>query len=135
MLYSIGDTFEHEFTYTQEQVNAFAELSGDKNPIHIDPAYAANTPFKKPIVHGIFSMAVISKVMGMEFPGEGTVYLKQVVEFKRPIYMDTKYKVQTTFKEVNRDKHTAIVTTNIVDATTNKIHLQGEATIFHPTKI
>lgn len=134
-MYNVGDSYEHTFNFTQEQVNQFAELSGDKNPIHLDAEYAAKTPFKKPIVHGIFSMAVISKVMGMEFPGEGTIYLKQLVEFKRPIYMDTPYKVVTIFKEVNRDRHTAVVQTNILDATTGKIHLQGEATIMHPTKI
>lgn len=63
-----GDKYRHEVTYTQEGVIAFAEITGDKNPIHLDPEFAAKTPFGRPIVHGFLSAAVFSKVFGMLFP-------------------------------------------------------------------
>ena len=58
-----GDKYRHEVTYTQEGVIAFAEITGDKNPIHLDPEFAAKTPFGRPIVHGFLSAAVFSKVL------------------------------------------------------------------------
>lgn len=63
-----GDKYRHEVTYTQEGVIAFAEITGDKNPIHLDPEFAAKTPFGRPIVHGFLSASVFSKVFGMLFP-------------------------------------------------------------------
>ncbi|MFL5730355.1 MAG: MaoC family dehydratase, partial [Cytophagaceae bacterium] len=70
-----GQVYTESFSFTQEEVVRFAELTGDHNPIHLDPAYAANTLFKKPIMHGILGASVFSKVLGMQFPGEGTIYL------------------------------------------------------------
>ena len=68
-----GDKYRHEVTYTQEGVIAFAEITGDKNPIHLDPEFAAKTPFGRPIVHGFLSASVFSKVFGMLFPGQGNL--------------------------------------------------------------
>lgn len=59
----IGDQYQEPVTFTQERVNTFAEVTGDKNPIHLDEAYAAKTPFGKPIVHGFLAGAVFSKVL------------------------------------------------------------------------
>ena len=80
-MYQIGDRYEIEFSFSQEQVNEFCKISGDFNPLHWDEVYAAQTPFKKPIIHGALIASVFSRVMGMEFPGEGSVYVKQITEF------------------------------------------------------
>jgi acyl dehydratase len=135
MKMEIGNAHVETVTFPQEKVNAFAEVTGDKNPIHIDPEYAAKTPFKKPIVHGIFAMSVFSNILGMRFPGEGTVYLKQEISFKRPIFPDQDYEVSAVVKEINRERHTAILETKITDKETGKVNCVGEATIMHPTKI
>ena len=79
-----GDKYRHEVTYTQEGVIAFAEITGDKNPIHLDPEFAAKTPFGRPIVHGFLSASVFSKVFGMLFPGQGTIYLSQEMGMRKP---------------------------------------------------
>ena len=131
----VGDTYSEVFFYTQEQVIAFAELSGDKNPLHLDAEYAATTMFKKPIIHGILGASIMSKILGMHFPGEGTVYLRQEIDFKRPMYVDVQYEAQLKVLETNPDKHIAIVETKIVDKETGKVNVLGQAQIMHKEKI
>ena len=131
----VGDTYSEVFSYTQEQVIAFAELSGDKNPLHLDAEYAATTMFKKPIIHGILGASIMSKILGMHFPGEGTVYLRQEIDFKRPMYVDTKYEALLTVISTNSDKHTAVVETKILDKETGKVNVLGNAHIMHKEKI
>ena len=91
MKLKIGDNYKEEFVITQEMVNKFAELSGDKNPLHLDKEFAAKTRFKKPIVHGLFSVTSFGKVMGTKFPGHGSIHVGQNLSFKRPLYPDQKY--------------------------------------------
>ncbi|MGN6645039.1 MAG: MaoC family dehydratase [Cytophaga sp.] len=131
----IGDTYSEVFSYSQEQVIQFAELSGDKNPLHLDAEYAATTMFKKPIIHGILGASIMSKILGMKFPGEGTVYLKQEIDFKRPMYVDVQYEAQLKVLEINADKHTAVIETKIVDKETGKVNVLGNAHIMHKEKI
>lgn len=131
----IGDTYSEVFSYTQEQVIAFAELSGDRNPLHLDAEYAATTMFKKPIIHGILGASIMSKILGMHFPGEGTVYLRQEIDFKRPMYVDVQYEAQLKVLETNPDKHIAIVETKIVDKETGKVNVLGNAHVMHKEKI
>ncbi|ABG58271.1 MaoC family dehydratase [Cytophaga hutchinsonii] len=130
-----GDSYSEVFSYTQEQVSIFAELSGDKNPLHLDAEYAATTMFKKPIIHGILGASILSKILGMHFPGEGTVYLKQEIDFKRPMYVDVQYEAQLKVVETNTDKHTAIIETKIVDKESGKVNVLGNAHIMHKEKI
>ena len=132
---SAGQVYSEVFSYSQEQVIRFAELSGDKNPIHIDAGYAATTMFKKPIIHGILGASVLSKVLGMHFPGEGTIYLKQDMDFKRPMYVDTQYEAVLTVKEINEAKHIAIIETKIIEKESGKVNLIGHAHIMNKEKI
>ncbi|MEP2024128.1 MAG: MaoC family dehydratase [Reichenbachiella sp.] len=127
----VGDTYETEFNISQEQVNAFAELSGDKNPLHIDSEFAATTNFKSPIVHGIFTSAVISKVLGMEFPGPGTFYLSQKLDFKRAIYPGKRYMAKFEIIEIREGKHIAVISTQYFETETgrNRIVLDGQAEV------
>ncbi|MBN8910508.1 MAG: MaoC family dehydratase, partial [Rhizobiales bacterium] len=67
---------------TEDVINAFAAVSGDRNPVHLDAAYAAGTMFKERIAHGMLSAAYISAVFGMELPGPGAIYISQTLAFK-----------------------------------------------------
>lgn len=131
----VNDTFSEKITFTQEQVIAFAHVTGDHNPLHLDEAYAATTSFKKPIVHGMLSAGIISKVLGTQFPGEGTVYLKQDLEFKRPIYTGTEYVFEFTVIEIDTEKHLAKIQTVVKDSDKNKIHLSGVAHIMNTNRL
>jgi len=127
----VGNTYEIEFSFTQEQVNDFCKISGDFNPLHWDEAYAATTPFKKPIIHGALIASVFSRVMGMEFPGEGSVYLKQVSEFKRPLFVGTNYKAKFEIVSTNPAKHTAEISTQVFELERGKIMVDGMASAMH----
>ena len=72
-------------TVTEADINAFAEVSGDKNPVHIDADYAATTMFKERIAHGMLSAAYISAVFGMQMPGPGAIYMTQTLQFRAPV--------------------------------------------------
>ena len=130
-LLQVGDTYTHTFLFTQEQVVQFAELTGDKNPLHLDAEYAATTIFKQPIIHGLFGMSVFSKIMGMEFPGEGSVYMSHALEFKRPMYVEISYKAIFTIAEIDRKRHTALVNTQVFNSQTKKITIDGHAKVMN----
>jgi acyl dehydratase len=129
----LGASFEIEFSFTQEQVNEFCKISGDFNPLHWDEDFAATTPFKKPIIHGALIASVFSKVMGMDFPGSGSVYLKQVSEFKRPLYVGQTYRALFQVATINELKHTAEITTQVFELERGKLMVDGIASVMHPT--
>src|SRR3954468_17285570 len=130
----INQTYKHDFQFSQEEVNRFAEVTGDKNPVHTDADYAATTMFKRPIMHGMLSASLFSKVFGTLFPGEGTIYLKQSLAFLKPMYVDTQYEAVFTVKEVMVEKNRAIIETVIRDKD-GKIFTSGEATVMNTGKI
>ncbi len=131
----VNQVYTHEFKFSQEEVNQFAQVTGDKNPVHTDPEYAAKTMFKRPIMHGMLSASLFSKVFGTLFPGEGTIYLKQSLSFLKPMYVDVVYEAVFTVKEVMKDKNRAIVETLIKDKTTGIVCTSGEATVMNTTQI
>lgn len=131
----IGQTYSHDFKFSQDEVNRFAEVTGDKNPVHINPEFAANTIFKKPVMHGMLGASLFSKVFGVLFPGEGTIYLKQSLNFLRPMYVDINYIAEFKVIEIIKDKNRAIVETVIKDKDTGKVCTTGEATIMNVDKI
>ncbi len=130
----VNQVFTHEFQFSQQEVNQFAEVTGDKNPVHLNADYAATTMFKRPIMHGMLSASLFSKVFGTLFPGEGTIYLKQSLNFLKPMYVDTVYEAVFTVKEVILDKNRAIVETVIKDKD-GKVCTSGEATVLNTSKI
>ena len=132
---SKDQVYLHEFKFNQEDVNRFAEATGDKNPVHLDAEYASKTMFKKPIMHGMLSASLFSKVFGTLFPGEGTIYLKQSLSFMRPMFVDTDYIAEFTVKEVLLEKNRAIVETIIKEKSTQQICTSGEATVMNTEKI
>lgn len=129
----VGDTYEHEVTFTQQQVDTFAEITGDCNPIHIDPVYAASTPFGRPIVHGFLSGAVFSKVFGMLFPGPGTVYMAQEMRFVGPVFVEEQYKAVFEVIEINTERHNGVVRCALIDSQ-GKECIVGQAKLKHATE-
>ncbi|UZR93495.1 MaoC family dehydratase [Chondrinema litorale] len=130
-----NQTYEHQFKFTQEQVDAFIKLSGDDNPIHYDSEYAAKTVFKKPVIHGILSASVFSKVLGTLFPGEGSIYMKQNLDFLRPMYCEVDYVAEFVVSEIDTARHTAEITTTIKDVNTKKVVVKGSAKVMNKEKI
>lgn len=127
----VGDTHTYQYQFSQEDVRRFAELTGDDNPLHIDAAFAATTPFKRPIMHGMLSASVFARVFGRDFGGTGGVHLSQTLEFVRPMYPDTEYEARFTCMAIDIRRHTAEISCTIVDPATNKTTLRGTGVVFH----
>lgn len=131
----LNKEYTHSFSFSQEDVIQFAQVTGDHNPVHLDEAYAAQTLFKKPIMHGFLGGSIFSKVFGTLFPGEGSIYLKQSMEFLRPMYVDQEYEAIFTVKEIYKEKNRALIETKIIDKTTKKETIRGEASVMNKDKI
>jgi 3-hydroxybutyryl-CoA dehydratase len=93
---TVGDTASFERTILGSDVTAFAELSGDYNPLHTDAAYATHTSFGRPIAHGMLLGALCSTLVGMYLPGKRCLYLSQSLRFKKPVYADDVVAVRGT---------------------------------------
>lgn len=78
---------------SNDMVIKFAEVTGDVNPIHLDDEYAKKTIFKKRIVHGMLLVSFFSKLIANKYPGDGSIYLQQDVNFKNPCYIDDEVEV------------------------------------------
>jgi 3-hydroxybutyryl-CoA dehydratase len=128
---TVGDTFTYSFQFQQEDVNKFAEASGDFNPIHLDSAYAKSSIFGRTIIHGFLGGSVFSKVFGTIFPGEGTIYLKQDLTFFKPMFILEHYVAIFEVVEVVTAKNRALVNTVILDSK-DELVIKGEALIKHP---
>ena len=131
----IGFTKQINFSITQQQVEQFAEVSGDKNPIHLDINYANKSIFKRRIIHGILSASIFSKIFGTIFPGEGTIYLEQLLRFKKPMFVDDKYYAKFTVVEIDKLKHKACIMTEIFEEDSNHITIDGHAKILNVKEI
>ena len=129
--YKAGDEFSFERTISAEDVKKFAEVVGDLNPVHIDAEFAERSFFKKRIVHGAFLAGLISKILGMDFPGQGTIYISQNSVFKRPVYVDTTVKVEVKITEVLTEKRRLVLDTNVMNKK-GEICLAGSATVWIP---
>ena len=100
----IGDVFSKTRTVTDELVRAFAEISGDFNPIHLDEQFAANTRFGRRIAHGMLSGAFISAVLGYEFRERKIVYLSQKMKFVAPVFIGDTITTTATIKSIRESK-------------------------------
>ncbi len=122
----VGDQRSYERVITKEEVHKFGALTKDMNDAHFNEAYAKTTIFKKPIVHGMFIGSLFSKIFGMDYPGEGTIYCSQSLKFLKPVYPDEMLTVLVTVKEIIVEKNRVIFTTEIFNDK-NECVLTGEA--------
>ncbi|MFF7708323.1 MaoC/PaaZ C-terminal domain-containing protein [Pseudomonas sp. NPDC007930] len=83
----VGQTASYSKTVAERDIQLFAAMSGDHNPVHLDAEFAARTPFRERIAHGMFSGALISAAVACELPGPGTIYLGQQMTFAKPVHL------------------------------------------------
>ncbi len=128
MQIKIGDKFSKSKQITDVVVRAFAELSGDFNPIHLDEEFAAKTRFGKRIAHGMISGALLSAVLGYEFKERKIVYLSQTMKFVAPVFLDDTITATATITNIREDK--PVVTLETVCTNQNgETTLKGEAVV------
>jgi len=126
----LGDTYTEKVRYTQANVDTFAQISGDNNPIHINPEYASKSIFGRCIVHGFFAGAVFSKVFGTQWPGEGTIYLYQEMKFMSPVFVEQDYNAVFEVVELEEVKHRGTIKCTLQDAD-GKVAIAGTAKLLN----
>ena len=130
---NVGDTATLERTLTEQDITLFAVMSGDINPAHVDPEYAKSSRFREVIGHGMWSGALISTVLGTEFPGPGTIYLGQNLRFRRPVRVGDTITIKVTAKEKDASKGRVVLDTECVNQD-GEIVVSGTAEVIAPTQ-
>lgn len=125
----VGQKVILERTFSLEEVIAYAKITGDDNPLHVDEEYAKNSRFGGNIVHGMFVMGVVSKILGTILPGNGTIYLGQDVRFKRPVYVDKKVFIEVEIAEIENDRY-IYLNTKVLDEEKNCL-VEGSAKVLY----
>jgi len=124
---SVGQSAELVHKVTEADIDAFAAVSGDANPLHMDEAYAATTPFKGRIAHGMLGASYLSAILGNDLPGPGSVYLSQNLRFRRPIRIGDVVTARVRVSAIDTDK--ARVTLETVCLVDDKAAVDGEAVV------
>jgi phosphate acetyltransferase len=130
---SIGQSARLLRTLTLEDIQAFAAVSGDTNPAHLDPEYANDTMFHGVIAHGMWGGALISALLGTKFPGPGTIYLQQDLHFSRPVRIGDTLAVVATVQSKDDEKKRVELDCVVQNQNGEKV-LHGTARIIAPTQ-
>ena len=126
--FKVGDKATLKKAFTESEVESFAKISLDDNPIHIDREYAETTVFGQPIVHGILVASLLSGLMGGKFPGHGSVYLGQSLNFKNPVYIDEEVEASVEVIKIREDKPIITLKTLCMKSD-GTIAIEGEAVL------
>jgi acyl dehydratase len=127
----VGQTYSAERHLSAADVRLFADVTGDDNPLHVDEEYAATTRFGKPIVHGVLLMGIVSKVLGRDFPGHGSVAVAISCRFLRPVPVDSTITVEVKIAEkIEKHRH---IRAKVYVYLSGKMAVGGEATLIPPS--
>ncbi len=116
----------------EEAVRAFATLSGDVNPVHLDAEYAASTRFGRPIVHGLLTASLISTVVGTRLPGLGSIYVSQALRFRAPVFVGDLVRACARVEQVDRRRRRVVLQTRCLVG--EKVVVDGEAVMLAPAR-
>lgn len=130
---AVGDTAAIERTLTAEDIQLFAVMSGDVNPQHMDPAFAASTRFHGVIAHGMWGAALISAVLGTRLPGPGTIYLAQTLKFLAPVHIGDTLTIRVTVRSKDDAKKRLVLDCSCTDQA-GHCAIQGEADVLAPVE-
>ena len=127
---TIGQRHTAEIEIGDDMVRAFADATRDHNPLHLDDEFARTTPFGRRIAHGMLIAGILSGVLGMEFPGQGTVYASQTLKFIRPVFLGDLVTVSIEVVEIDPERNRVRLATTCSTAA-GKV-LVGEAVVLPP---
>ena len=129
---SVGQKASFGKTITEADVVLFAAVTGDTNPMHLNAEYAKDSIFGERIAHGMLAAGLITKVMGTQLPGPGTIYLSQSLRFRKPVRIGDTVTATVEITALNAEKHRATLTT--VCAVKGEPVLEGEALVAVPSR-
>lgn len=114
-------------------LEAFAGITGDYNPVHMDPAFAAQTMFKERISHGMLTASYMSAVFGMKLPGPGAIYISQTLNFRRPVKIGDTITATASVLELFSERNRVRFLCNCVNETGKPV-VEGEAILMVPSR-
>ena len=121
-----GDRASIEHVFSADDVTAFARLSGDDNPIHLDAEAAKVAGFEREVVHGVLVTSLISRLLGTQLPGPGTILLGQELRYRRPVHPGDRLRATVEVTSVREDKPVIVLKTWVEG---EEVVLDGEATV------
>ncbi|WP_028399371.1 MaoC family dehydratase [Ectobacillus panaciterrae] len=124
----VGDQASLVKTITDEDIQTFAQLTGDVNPVHLLDAFAQTTMFKERIAHGMLIASYISTILGTKLPGKNTIYLSQNVAFKAPVKIGDTIRVVAEVIQKRDDKKIITLQTNVYNQF-DKLVVEGSAAV------
>jgi len=124
---NIGDAFEFKKVLTVQEIDRYADLTGDHNPLHCDEVYARSTEFGNRVVHGMLAGSLFSTLVGMVCPGKKNLYLTQSLKFRSPIYPNSELTVRGKILKKIDSMKVIIINTEVV--VNGEIAIQGEAQV------
>jgi len=127
----LGATASLTRTVTEEDVQRFAEATGDRNPVHLDSEAAAASVFGRRVAHGMLSASLISAVLGTKLPGPGTIYLSQSVRFRGPVYLGDTVTASVTVTGIDLKRGQCVLGTSVQNERGDTV-LDGEARVRLP---
>ena len=130
---AIGDSATFTRLVTAREVQLFAAVSGDHNPVHLDPSYAETTQFGECIAHGMLTGAFISAAIAMELPGPGTIYLGQQLSFRAPVMLGDTLTVALEVTSKHDSKPWLTIQCVVTNQEGKKVAM-GEASVMAPAK-
>ena len=127
----VHQTAEVTHTLTTADVDAFANLTGDHNPLHLNAAFAARASFNRPVVHGMLSASFISRLIGMALPGNGALWLSQSINFHTPAYVGDTVTVRGSVRHLSPSTRVIVLDLSISNQHDEQL-ISGEASVMLP---
>lgn len=103
--FEVGQHVTFTKTFTEADVRRFIEITSDVNPLHVDDAFAARTPFGRRVIHGMLTASILSTMVGMLLPGTGAIYRSQTIRFLLPVHIGDTVTAHFVVKSIDRAKH------------------------------
>jgi len=127
----IGDEFRHKFSYTQQDVDDYARISGDTNPLHIDPQAGKESMFGRNIIHGFLGASVFTKIFGSLWYADGHVYLSQTIKWLKPMFTGQEYEALIRVKEIFPEKNRVLYECAVYDVASGDQTIAAEAVLMN----
>ena len=124
----VGNSASISKTFTNNDVKEFADLSNDKNPVHLDEEFAKSSIFGQRVVHGMLVASLFSGLLGEKLPGNGTIYLGQTLSFTAPVPIEEEVTASVEIINIRKDKPIVTLRTTCIDSKGNTV-IDGEAVV------